>query len=227
MLARKPDNVTFEQAASVPAAGLIVLQNLRGLAQWPPGRKVLVNGAGGGVGTLALQMMKAQGAHVTAVDSRAKLAMLQSLGADEVVDYAREDATVITRNYVVRANSRFSVFVDDIPGLTDTSVATTVTSTNGVPIVVERAMYWPNGFFNYIEGHTSVGTTQTARRWAVANGEGNPDTFTYVLLANTENRAGQENFQRMRAEGQGHQIEREGKELRSMMSWIDTEFGEG
>jgi hypothetical protein len=107
------------------------------------------------------------------------------------VDYAREDAVVITRNYVVPAHSRFSVFVDDIPGLTDTSVATTVTSTNNVPIVVERAMYWPNGFFNYHEGHTSAGTTQTARRWVVASGDGDAATFTYILLANTENRPGQ------------------------------------
>ncbi len=53
LLALKPDNVTFEQAASVPSSGLIALRNLRGLSQWRPGRKVLINGAGGGVGTLA------------------------------------------------------------------------------------------------------------------------------------------------------------------------------
>lgn len=93
LLARKPDHVTFEQAASVPSSGIIVLQNLRGLTRWQPGRKVLVNGAGGGVGTLALQMMKAHGAHVTVVDSKSKLKMLRSLGADEVVDYRQEDFT--------------------------------------------------------------------------------------------------------------------------------------
>ena len=93
LLAPKPANVTFEQAASVPASGLIALQNLRGLSQWRPGQRVLINGAGGGVGALALQMMKAHGAHVTAVDSTGKLGMLRSLGADEVVDYRREDFT--------------------------------------------------------------------------------------------------------------------------------------
>ena len=93
LLALKPDNVTFEQAASVPTSGLITLQNLRGLSQWRPGLKVLINGAGGGVGTLALQMMKAHGAHTTAVDSTGKLDMLRSLGADEVVDYTQEDFT--------------------------------------------------------------------------------------------------------------------------------------
>jgi hypothetical protein len=97
----------------------------------------------------------------------------------------------VTRTYNVRAHSRFSVYVDSIPGLEHTSVATTVTSTNNVPIVVERAMYWPNGFFEYYEGHTSVGTTETAQRWAIANGGGDALTQTFVLLANTENRPGQ------------------------------------
>jgi len=93
LLALKPDNVTFEQAASVPTSGLIALQNLRDLSRWPPGQEVLINGAGGGVGALALQMMKAHGARATAVDSTGKLGMLRALGADEVVDYTREDFT--------------------------------------------------------------------------------------------------------------------------------------
>src|SRR5437870_12051113 len=86
LLALKPDRVTFEQAASVPTSGFIALQNLRGVTEWRPGRRVLINGAGGGVGVLALQITKAYGAHVTAVDSTSKLDMLRSLGADEVVD---------------------------------------------------------------------------------------------------------------------------------------------
>ncbi|HEX6852732.1 MAG TPA: NAD(P)-dependent alcohol dehydrogenase, partial [Candidatus Polarisedimenticolaceae bacterium] len=107
LLALKPEHVTFEQAASVPTSGLITLQNLRDLDRWPPGRRVLINGAGGGVGSLALQMMKAHGAHVTAVDSTAKLAMLRSFGADEVVDYTREDFT--------RRGVRYDL-VFDVPG---------------------------------------------------------------------------------------------------------------
>ena len=91
LLALKPDNVTFEQAASVPTSGFIALQNLRGLSQ-RLGR-VLINGAGGGVGALALQIAKARGAQVTAVDSTGKLDMLRSLGADQVVDYTQEDFT--------------------------------------------------------------------------------------------------------------------------------------
>lgn len=93
LLALKPDNITFEQAASVPTSGFITLLNLRDRSQFRPGHQVLINGAGGGVGTIALQIAKAHGAHVTAVDSTSKLGMLRSLGADEVIDYAREDFT--------------------------------------------------------------------------------------------------------------------------------------
>ena len=82
-------------------------------------------------------------------------------------------AATVTRSYTVRAHSRFSVYVDGIPGLENTSVATTMTSTNGVPIVVERAMYWPGGFFDYYEGHSSAGSTTTALRWVVAGAESN------------------------------------------------------
>jgi len=92
-LALKPANVTFEQAASVPTSGYIVLLNLAEVGQLGPGQEVLVNGAGGGVGALALQLAKAHGARVTAVDSTRKLNLLRELGADEVIDYTRENFT--------------------------------------------------------------------------------------------------------------------------------------
>lgn len=107
LLALKPDNVTFEQAASVPASGYIVLINLRDPARLGPDRSVLINGAAGGVGALTLQLAKAYGAHVTAVDSTGKLEMLRRLGADEVVDFTREDFT--------RREVRYDLIVD-IPG---------------------------------------------------------------------------------------------------------------
>jgi NADPH:quinone reductase-like Zn-dependent oxidoreductase len=71
ILALKPDNITFEQAASVPASGYIALQNLRDPSRLGKGKTVLINGAGGGVGSLALQIAKAHGAQVTAVESTA------------------------------------------------------------------------------------------------------------------------------------------------------------
>ena len=94
------------------------------------------------------------------------------------------------------------------PDSTHTSVATTVTSTNNVPIVVERAMYWPDGFFNYYEGHTSVGTTGTAQRWVIASGDGDPATQTFVLLANTENRPGQAELRIMSPSGFNASLQR-------------------
>ena len=88
--ALKPKNVTFEQAAAVPTAGMIALQNLGGVTR-PTRRNVLINGAGGCMGPIAVQIAKADGAHVTAVDCAEKLPMLTSLGADHVIDYRHED----------------------------------------------------------------------------------------------------------------------------------------
>jgi NADPH:quinone reductase-like Zn-dependent oxidoreductase len=88
-LALKPPNVTFEQASSALSSGYIAFANLLRVGDRMEGQRVLVNGAGGGVGTIALQMLKARGAHVTAVDAGPKLAMLKSLGADETIDYTR------------------------------------------------------------------------------------------------------------------------------------------
>jgi NADPH:quinone reductase-like Zn-dependent oxidoreductase len=98
LLAQKPSHVTFEQAACVPTSGFIALINL-GPARIAPGHHVLINGAGGNVGTIALQIAKARGARVTAVDADSKLAVLRSLGADRVVDYDKEDFTRGTERY--------------------------------------------------------------------------------------------------------------------------------
>jgi NADPH:quinone reductase-like Zn-dependent oxidoreductase len=89
----KPASMTFEQAAAIPQAGLLALQGLRDKGQVQAGQKVLINGAGGGVGTFALQMAKSFGAEVTCVDSTDKLDMLRSIGADDVIDYRNEDFT--------------------------------------------------------------------------------------------------------------------------------------
>jgi NADPH:quinone reductase-like Zn-dependent oxidoreductase len=103
VLARKPDDVTFEQAASVPTSGGIALNSLR-LGRLAAGRNVLVNGAGGGVGCIAVQVARAEGARVTGVDRAEKLAMIRSLGADHVVDFAREDVT--------RGGERYDLVLD-------------------------------------------------------------------------------------------------------------------
>ena len=103
-LARKPANLTFEEAAAVPLAALTALQGLRDKAHVEPGQKVLINGAGGGVGTFSVQIARWLGAEVTAVCGPDKVEMIQSLGADLVIDYSREDFT--------RAGKRYDVLFD-------------------------------------------------------------------------------------------------------------------
>jgi NADPH:quinone reductase-like Zn-dependent oxidoreductase len=93
-LAPKPAGITFEQAASLPVAGLTALQGLRDRAAVRSGQRVLVNGAGGGVGTFAVQIAKWLGAHVTAVTRGASADLVRSIGADEVIDHDAEDFTM-------------------------------------------------------------------------------------------------------------------------------------
>jgi NADPH:quinone reductase-like Zn-dependent oxidoreductase len=138
-LALKPANITFEEAAAVPTSGLIALQNLPNEGRLQPGQSVLVNGAGGGVGTLAVQLAKAYGANVTGVDDTTKLEMVRSLGAAQVIDYTKEDFT--------QSGERYDL-IFDIPG--------------NHPFSACRLVLAPNGKYVLI-GHDRFG--QEAGRW--------------------------------------------------------------
>jgi NADPH:quinone reductase-like Zn-dependent oxidoreductase len=98
-LARKPANLSFEQAAAVPVSGCTALEGLRDPGQLTPGERVLIIGAAGGVGSFAVQIAKAYDAHVTGVCSTSKTEFVRSLGADETIDYTREKFTDGSRHY--------------------------------------------------------------------------------------------------------------------------------
>ena len=98
-LAPKPANLTFEQAAAAPMAGLVALQAVRDQGNVQDGQRVLINGAAGGIGTFAVQIAKALGAHVTGVCSRRNVNFVRSLGADHVIDYSAENFTQGDQRY--------------------------------------------------------------------------------------------------------------------------------
>ena len=98
-LALKPPTMTFREAAAIPQAAMLAVQGLIDKGKIRRGQKLLINGAGGGVGTFGLQIAKLNGAEVTVVDSAPKLAMLSAMGADDVIDYKREDFTKTGKRY--------------------------------------------------------------------------------------------------------------------------------
>jgi NADPH:quinone reductase-like Zn-dependent oxidoreductase len=100
----KPANVTFDEAAAVPVAAITALQALRDGGHVGPGQSVLINGAGGGVGTFAVQIAKSFGARVTGVTSTTNMEMISEIGADEVIDYTKQDFT--------RGGQRYDLMID-------------------------------------------------------------------------------------------------------------------
>jgi NADPH:quinone reductase-like Zn-dependent oxidoreductase len=99
LLAKKSSKMSFEQAAALPQAGLLALQGLRYIKPLQPEQHLLINGAGGGVGPIALQYAKPIGAHITCVDKKEKFDLLRSLGADELIDYRDADYTRTGKQY--------------------------------------------------------------------------------------------------------------------------------
>jgi NADPH:quinone reductase-like Zn-dependent oxidoreductase len=130
-LAHKPSGMTFEQAASIPQAGVLAVQGLIGVGRIRHGQKLLLNGAGGGVGTFALQIAKLHDAEVTVVDKPSKLEMLRAMGADHVIDYLAEDFT--------RSGACYDLILD--------------VKTNRSPFAYTRALN-PNGTYVTVGGNT-------------------------------------------------------------------------
>ncbi len=131
-LAHKPAGMTFEQAAAIPQAGMLAVQGLIDVGRIQSGQKVLLNGAGGGVGTFALQIAKLYEAEVTVVDKPGKLDMLRAMGADHVIDYLEEDFT--------KGGKDYDLILD--------------VKTNRAPFAYARALN-PDGTYVTVGGNTS------------------------------------------------------------------------
>lgn len=111
-LALKPASMTFDEAAAIPQAAMLAVQGLRDAGHIRQGQKVLINGAGGGVGSFAVQIAKLYGAELTGVDSPGKLGAMRSMGFEQVIDYTREDFTKSDQRYdlIVDVKTNRSIF---------------------------------------------------------------------------------------------------------------------
>ena len=127
LLAPKPANLTFEEAAAVPLAAFTALQGVRDKGQVRPGQHVLVNGASGGVGIFAVQIAKALGAEVTAVCSTKNADMVRSIGADQVIDYTKDDFSA--------GEQRYDVMIDNV-GTGSLSDCRRVLNSDGVYVMI-------------------------------------------------------------------------------------------
>jgi NADPH:quinone reductase-like Zn-dependent oxidoreductase len=139
-VARIPEGVGFEQAATLPIAAVTALQALRDDGGLQAGEKVLINGASGGVGTFAVQIAKALGAEVTGVSSTRNLELVRSLGADDMVDYTKEDYT--------RGSRRFDLIVDLVGNHSPSAHRRALTPTGRLVIVGGGAGDWLGPFWN-------------------------------------------------------------------------------
>src|SRR5712691_5564689 len=141
-VAIKPANITFEQAASVNIAGITALQALRDKGKVQPGQKVLINGASGGVGTFAVQIAKSFGADVTGVCSVRNVDLVQSLGADHVIDYTKEDFT--------KSDQKYDVILDNVANHSLSECRRALTP-NGIYVLIGGGSANEQGFFGVLK----------------------------------------------------------------------------
>jgi NADPH:quinone reductase-like Zn-dependent oxidoreductase len=161
-LALKPSALTFEQAASVPMAGLVALQAVRDHGKVRAGQKVLVNGASGGIGTFAVQIAKASGAVVTGVCSARNVDLVRSIGADHVIDYTREDFT--------QGGLRYDFILDNVSNHSLSDLRRVLTRTGTlVPNGGSFEKHWFAGGGRVISAHVmSPFVSQTLRPFLVS-----------------------------------------------------------
>jgi NADPH:quinone reductase-like Zn-dependent oxidoreductase len=165
-LIRKPDGLSFEEAAGAVMSGLTALKAMRDVGKVEAGSRVLINGASGGVGTFAVQIAKALGAEVTGVSSTRNLDFLRSLGADHVIDYTKEDFT--------RDEPRYDVVLDNVMNHPPSKTARLLTPTG---ILIPNSVGNTGGLFG--------GLPRVAR--ATLMGRGSTNVQLVTLVVNREN----------------------------------------
>ena len=133
VLVLKPASMTFEEAASIPQAAMLAVQGLLDKGHLRPGQKILINGAGGGVGTFAVQIARTQGVELTGVDNTGKQEMMSSIGFDHVIDYTREDFTKSGKCYDL---------ILDVKMNRPIFAYTRVLCPNGIYVIVGGSMNW-------------------------------------------------------------------------------------
>jgi NADPH:quinone reductase-like Zn-dependent oxidoreductase len=177
-LVPKPANLTFEQAAVLPISGLTALQAVRDEGRVQPGQKVLIIGAGGGVGTFAVQIAKAFGAEVTGVCSTGKVDLVRSIGADHVIDYTREDFT--------QGEERYDLIGDNAGRRSLSSLRRALTPKGALVIVGgEGGGRWTGGFFRGVLRAPIVSLFVGQRLGALVSKENQEDLQTLGEMLET------------------------------------------
>jgi NADPH:quinone reductase-like Zn-dependent oxidoreductase len=173
-VAPKPAGLTFEQAASINIAGITALQGVRDKGKVQPGQKVLINGASGGVGTFAVQIAKSFGAEVTGVCSTRNLEMVQSLGADHVIDYTKEDFS--------KGDQRYDVILDNV-GNHSLSEYRRLLAPNGIYVLIGGGGVNEQGFLGGLAKALNAAVYSRFVKQKMGMMMANPDTKDLTLLA--------------------------------------------
>jgi hypothetical protein len=189
-----PEVANTDVSAVITASAPIIAE--RAMYLDAQGRMYGAGHESAGITALATSWFLAEGATGSYFDLFILIANPNSTAAQVTAAYLLPSGATITKPYTIAPNSRFTIWVDnEDAALVDTAVSTTITSSNGVPVIVERAMWWPGGAATWQEAHNSAGATGAGTRWALAEGElaGANGVETYILIANTSSVAGSAN----------------------------------
>jgi uncharacterized membrane protein len=187
----EPELASTDVSATITSSLPIVVERAMYLNR--PGTSFAAGHESAGITAPATAWFLAEGATGPYFDLFLLIANPTLTDAQIAARFLLPDGTVVEKSYVVAGKSRFNIWVDAEGGLlADTAVSTTITSTNGVPVLVERAMWWPGSSNTWHEAHNSAGAITAGTRWALAEGEagGSGNLQTYVLIANTSGVAG-------------------------------------